>query len=200
MEIYLIPRIQKCVVFIRFLASSSFGKQVWERFPTTYPEFMSKASKEKFHAQQISQNRFIYHLIVERRLWNKYAYSLLHAALDPMFQSAKTHKIEQLNVAKLSTGLDKLNWLKVKRIIKNVSTFQTKNTVYTQREQQNVNPSGSQKEKGTNNDMQQAEGDNQSLSTLVSCAKNGKCPIAQSYKASQEILGVSGTSLLPSKS
>ena len=161
--------------FIRFQARTGIAKQVREAFPTTYPEFGSKASKEKNYAQQISPNRFIYHLIVKPRFWNKPTYSSLHVALEAMSHHAQKHKIEKISIPRLSTGFDKLNWLKVKGIIKDV--FQNSPievTVYTQ--QLNSCPSGTQKEKGTKNDMQQAEGDDQSLSTVLSWVKNGKQP------------------------
>ena len=53
-----------------FKLSAGIAKQVREAFPTTYPEFELKASKEKNHSKQISPNRFINHLIVEPRFWN----------------------------------------------------------------------------------------------------------------------------------
>ena len=160
-----------------FKLAAGIAKQVREAFPTTYPEFGSKASKEKIYAQQISPNRFIYHLIVKPRFWNKPTYSSLRAALEAMLQHAQKHKVQKISIPRLSTGLDKLNWLKVKGIITNV--FQKtliKVTVYTQPQQQNSSPSGTRKEKGTKNDMQQAQEDDQSLSTVLSWVKNGKQP------------------------
>ena len=43
-------------------------------------------------------------------------------------------------------------------------------------QQQNSSPSWTQKEKGTKNDMQKAQEDDQSLSTVLSWVKNGKQP------------------------
>ena len=65
-----------------------------------------------------------------------------------MLQHAQKHKSEKVSVPNLSTGLDKLNWLRVKVVIMDV--FQDsliKVTDYTQSEQQNGGPSGIQKQK-----------------------------------------------------
>ena len=61
--------------------AAGVAKQIREEFPTTYHEFGSKASKEKFYGQKISPNRFISDSIVKPRFWNKPTYSSLHAAL-----------------------------------------------------------------------------------------------------------------------
>ena len=94
-----------------------------------------------------------------------------------MLQHAQKHKIEKISIPRLSTGLDKLNWLKVKGIITDAFlNSPIKITVYTQPQQQNSSPSGTQKQTGTKNDMQQAQEDDQSLSTVLSLVKNGKQP------------------------
>ena len=49
-----------------------------------------------------------------------------------------------------------------------------KATVYTQPQQQNSSPSGTHKQTGAKSDMQQAQKDDQSLSTVLSWVKNGK--------------------------
>ena len=53
-----------------FKLAASIIKQVREELPTTSPEFESKASKEENHAQQISLNGLIYHLILKPRFCN----------------------------------------------------------------------------------------------------------------------------------
>ena len=103
-----------------FKLAAGIAKQVREAFPTTYPEVVSKASKEKVYAQQIPPNRFIYHLIVKLRFCNRPTYSSLRAALEAMLQHTEKHKIEKISIPRLSTGLHKLNWLKVKGIIADV--------------------------------------------------------------------------------
>ena len=133
-----------------FNLAAGIAKQGREAFPTTYPEFGSKPSHEKMYAQQISPNRFLSHLIVKPRFWNQPTYSSLRAALESMLQHAQKHRIEKISIPRLSTGLDKLNWLKVKGIIAGVfHNSLIKVTVYTQPQQHNSSPSGTQKEKGT---------------------------------------------------
>ena len=153
-----------------FKLAAGTAKQVREAFSTTYPEFGSNASKEKIYAQQISPNRFIYHLIVKPRFGT-------NRRKVPYVQHAQKHKVQKVGIPRLSTGLDKLNWLKVRGIITDVfHKTLIKVTVYTQPQQQNPSLSGTRKEKGTKNDMQQAQEDDQSLTTTLSQVRNGKQP------------------------
>ena len=153
-----------------FKFAAGIAKQVMEAF-----EFGSKASTEKNFAQQISPNWFIYHLIVKPRFRNKPTYSSLRAALEAMLQHAQKHKVQKISITRLSTGLDKLNWLKVKGTITDVfHKSPIKVTVCTQPQQQNSSRSGTRKEKGTKNDMQQVQEDDQSLRTVLSWVTNGK--------------------------
>ena len=87
---------------------AGIAKQIRKVFPTTYPEFGWKTSKEKIYVQQLSLNRFICHLIVKPSFWNKLTYSSLRAALEVMWQHAKKLKSEKIIVSKMSAGLDEL--------------------------------------------------------------------------------------------
>ena len=158
-----------------FKLAARIGKQVWEEFPSTNPEFWSKASEEKTFEQQISPKRFIHQLLAKPRFWNKPTYSSLHTALEAMLHQVQNYKGEEISVPKLSTGLDKLNWLKVEGIITNVFLNQPINVMaFAQPEQQNARPSGNQKGKGAKNDTQQAQEENLSLSTVFCWAKKVK--------------------------
>ena len=166
-----------------FKLATNFAKQVREAFPSTYPEFGSKTSKEQFYPQQIFPNRIIYHLIVTPRFWNKPRYSSPRVALDAMMQHAQKHKIENICLPRSSTGPDKLKWLKVKGIITVVfRNSPSKITVHTQPQQQNCTPSETQNEKGTNVEMQQVQEDYHSLSTVLFWSKTESNSIAQSVK------------------
>ena len=157
-----------------FMLAAGFAMQVREAFPTTYPKIGSKASKEKNYAQQKPPNRFIYHLTVQPRFWNQPTYSSVRVALETMLKHAQKHKIEKLGLPRLSTGLDKLKWLKIKGIIRDVfHQSHIKVMVYRQPQQQNSSLGGTQK-KRTKNDLQQAQEVNQRLNTVPSWVKNGK--------------------------
>ena len=91
-----------------FKLATGIAKQLCEAFPTTYPEFGSKTSKQKFFAQQNFPNRFTYHLIVKPRLCNNPKYSSLCVPLEAMLKHAQKHKIERIRTPRLSTAIDKL--------------------------------------------------------------------------------------------
>ena len=94
-----------------------------------------------------------------------------------MLQHAHRHIIEKISVGKLSTALDTFKWLKVKGIITKVfPNSPIKGTVHTQPEQHNASLSETQKQKGSKNDMQEAQEDKKSLGAVLSCVKNGKTP------------------------
>ena len=54
-----------------FKLAAGIAKQVREVLPTTNSEFGSKTSNKRIYALQVSLERFIYHLMVKPRLWNK---------------------------------------------------------------------------------------------------------------------------------
>ena len=94
-----------------------------------------------------------------------------------MLQHAQKQIIGKISIPRLSTRFDKLNWLKVNEIITDVfHNSPVKVRVYTQPQQRNSTPSGTQKGKGTKSDMQQTQEDIQSLSTVPSWVRNGKQP------------------------
>ena len=94
-----------------------------------------------------------------------------------MLQHAQKHKVQMISIPRLSTGLHKLNLLKIRGIIADIfhdSPIEV--AVYTQPQQQTSSPSGTPREQRTKNDMQQAQEEDQSLSTVLSWVKNGKQP------------------------
>ena len=95
-----------------------------------------------------------------------------------MLQHAQRHKVRKKSIPRLSTRLDKLNWLKVKGIITVVlHKSHLKVTVYTEPQRQISSiHSGTRKEKGTKNDMQQVQEDNHSVSSVRFWVKNEKQP------------------------
>ena len=130
-----------------------------------------------FHAEHFFRNRIVYRLIVKPKFWNEPTYISFQATWEAMLQHAQKHKIEMVGVPKMSTAIDKPKCLKLRGIITDVfHNSPVKVTVYTQAQQENATPSGTQKEKKTTNETQQAQEDNQSLGTALSCVKTGKRP------------------------
>ena len=130
-----------------FKLAAGFAKQVSKDFPTGYPEFVSKASKGKVYPQQISPNRFLCDLIVESRFCSQPTYFSLRVALEAILQSVQKHKNKKISIPQLSTGLDKLDWLKVKKTTTDVfHNSSLKVTVYRRPQQQNFSHSGTRKE------------------------------------------------------
>ena len=114
--------------------AAGITKQIREAFPTTNPEFGSKASGEKIYAQQISPNRFIYEWIVKPRFRNKPTYSSLRAALEATLQQAQKHEVQKIK-DEHTTTVDRTRQAKLvekKRIVTDVfHKSPIKVTVYT---------------------------------------------------------------------
>ena len=144
-----------------------------------YSEFGLTTPKEKIYAQQISPNRFIHQFIVKQRFWNKPTYSSLRTELEAVLQQVEKHGIEKISVPRLATGLDWLNWLKIKVLIMKFFYISTETiTVCTQLKQQKqtVNPGRTQSDTESKTEMQQAQEEKQSPSTTPLRVKNGKQP------------------------
>lgn len=65
-------------------------------------------------------NRFIYYLISKERCFKKPTYSTLTAAITNLRDLIVKHEVKKLAIPRIGCGLDKLDWPRVKNIIKNL--------------------------------------------------------------------------------
>ena len=78
-------------------------------------------------------NRFVYNLVTKKRFFDKPTYEALSLALQEMKNHMIRNSVKDLCLPRIGCGLDKLEWPKVKEIIKTI--FKHENvqiTVYSQ--------------------------------------------------------------------
>lgn len=62
----------------------------------------------------------VFNLVTKQKCWQKPTYDTLRAALTDMCKQVQEQKIEKLAMPLIGCGLDRLEWLKVRSIIKEV--------------------------------------------------------------------------------
>lgn len=76
--------------------------------------------------------RFIYYLVTKARYFHKPTYEILRSSLQAMKQDCEEHDVKKLAMPRIGCGLDRLDWNKVREMIK--QTFEETNielTIYT---------------------------------------------------------------------
>lgn len=62
----------------------------------------------------------IFYLVTKEKYWYKPTYNTIKSSLISMKRYCRDHHITEVSMPKIGCGLDKLNWKKVKSIIKSV--------------------------------------------------------------------------------
>lgn len=81
-------------------------------------ELMDQKSNVGDVAYLQQNNRYIYYLITKERSFRKPTYESLTAAITKLRDFIVKHGVKKLVIPRIGCGLDKLEWLQVKTIIK----------------------------------------------------------------------------------
>ena len=94
-----------------------------------------------------------------------------------MTNDANTHKVTHISMPKADCGLDRLEWYKVERLIKEICAQSSLTiTVYDQSQDEQ---SQKQKETSVRSALDQAQRQDEALLNLVQWIENGKVPTSQ---------------------
>ena len=104
--------------------SAGIARSFKRKFPYNFPERTSSP----IFVQQI-EDRFIYHLLTKKHFFQKPTYDSLRQSLEAMTNHATKPKLTQLSIPKAGCGLDRLEWHKFERLIK--ETFAQSNLTIT---------------------------------------------------------------------
>ena len=63
---------------------------------------------------------FVYNLITKRRFWQKPTYETLRQSLESMKDHVVRNNTRELSMPRIGCGLDRLEWSKVKTVIRKV--------------------------------------------------------------------------------
>ena len=152
--------------------SAGIARSFKRKFPYIFPE---RTSSPLF--VQETDDRVIYHLVTKKRFFQKPTYDSLRQSLEAMTNHAIKHKVTQISMAKAGCGLDRLEWYKVERLIKEFCSHSNLTiTVYDQkRDEQSEKPT----ETPVHSPLGQAQRQDEALSKLIEWIEKGKVPTSQ---------------------
>lgn len=82
-------------------------------------------------AQLKLEHRCIFYLVTKERYFQKPTYEQLECSLQDMREKMKVNNVQDLAMPRIGSGLDRLNWTKVKEIIETVFKDDVKITIYS---------------------------------------------------------------------
>ena len=155
-----------------FEMSAGISRSFKRKFPYNFPE----STNSPFFVQQLD-DRFIYHLVTKKRFFQKQAYDSLRQSLEAMTEHANKYKVTHISMPKAGCGLDRLEWHKVERLIKEIcaQSYLTISVYDQNRDEQSQKPT----ETLVRSALGEAQGQDEALSKLIECIEKGKVPTSQ---------------------
>ena len=98
-----------------FKISARIVRSFKRKFPYNFPE----STNSPLLVQQLDDG-FIYHLVTKKGFFQKPTYDSLRQSLEALTSHANKHKVAQISMPKAGCGLDRLEWNKVERLIKEI--------------------------------------------------------------------------------
>ena len=106
-----------------FNMSAGIARHSKPKFPTKYPSNLDHSYTPLWPLWLPETRRYLYHLVTKQKYFNKPTYSALRASLERMRTHAENNGISRISMPCIGTGLDQLDWDKVKLLIQ--ETFRT---------------------------------------------------------------------------
>ena len=106
-----------------FKMSAGIGRRFKRKFLTKYPTNLDNFYTPLWPQWLPETRRYLYHLVTKQKSFNKPTYSTLRASLERMRTHAENINISRNSMPCIGTGLDQLDWAKVKLLIQ--ETFRT---------------------------------------------------------------------------
>ena len=106
-----------------FELSAGIARQFKRQFPTKDPSNLDHSYTPLWPQWLPETRRYLYHLVTKQKYFNKPTYSTLRASLEIMRTHAESNSISRISMPCIGTGLDQLDWDKVKLLIQ--ETFRT---------------------------------------------------------------------------
>ena len=110
-------------VSANFKITAGIARDFKRKFPTKYPSYLNHSYTPLWFQWLSETRRFLYHLVTKQKYFNKPTYSTLRASLERMRTHAENNNIPRISMLCIGTGLDQLDWDKVKLLIQ--ETFRT---------------------------------------------------------------------------
>ena len=155
-----------------FKMSSGIARSFKRKFPYNFPE----STNSPLFVQQLD-DRFIYHLVTKKRFFQKSTYDSLRQSLEATTNHANKHKVPEISMPEAGCGLDRLEWYKVERLIREIcaqSNFTI--TVYDQNKDEQ---SQKQTETPVRSALGQAQRQDEALYKPIQLIEKGKVSTSQ---------------------
>ena len=101
-----------------FKMSAGIARHFKRKFPTKYPTDLDHSYTPLRPQWLPERRRYLYHLVTKEKYFNKPTYSTLRASLERMRKHAENNSIPRISMPCIGTGLDQLDWDKVKLLIR----------------------------------------------------------------------------------
>ena len=104
--------------------SAGIARHFKRKFPTKYPSNLDHSYSPLWPQWLPETRRYLYHLVTKQKYFNKPTYSTLRASLERVrTHAAESNSISRISMPCIGTGLDQIDWDKVKLPIQ--ETFRT---------------------------------------------------------------------------
>ena len=100
-----------------FKMSAGIARHFKRKFPTKHPSNLGHSYTPLWPQWLPETRRYSYHLVTKQKYFNKPTYSTLRASLERMRMHAENNSISRISMPCIGTGLDQLDWDKVKLLI-----------------------------------------------------------------------------------
>ena len=145
-------------------------------FKRKFPYIFLESTNSPLFVQQVD-DRFIYHLVTKKRFFQKPTYDSLRQSIEAMTKHANKHKVTEISMPKAGCGLDRLEWYKVERLIREICAVS--NFTITVYDQNKDKQSQKQTEAPVRSALGQAKRQDEALSKLIEWIQKGKVPTSQ---------------------
>ena len=106
-----------------FKMSAGIARHFKRIFPTNYPSNLDHSYTPLWPQWLPETRRYLYHLVMKQKYFNKPIFSTLRASLERMRTHAENNSISRISMPCIGAGLDQLDWAKFKLLIQ--ETFPT---------------------------------------------------------------------------
>ena len=106
-----------------FKMSAGISRRFKRKFPTKYPTNLDQSYTPLWPQWLPETRRYLFHLVTKQKYFNQPTYSTLRASLERTRTHAEIKSISRISLPYIGTGLDQLDWDRVKLLIQ--ETFRT---------------------------------------------------------------------------
>ena len=148
-------------------------------FDRKFPYNFLESTNSPLFVQQLG-DRFIYHSVRKKRFFQKSTHDSLRPSLEAITDHANKQKVTRISTPIAGCGLDRLEWHKVKCLIKEIRA--QSNLTITVFDQSKDEQSQKQDETPVRSALGQTQRRDEALFKLIQCIEKRKVPTSQEFQ------------------